>query len=289
MQAPLASGRGFFISLYQLLMNNNELLITAINAAIAGGVEILEVYHNEEAIVELKDDNSPLTQADSRSNDAIEAKLATTGIPILSEEGKSIAYADRSNWQTLWVVDPLDGTKEFIKRNGEFTVNIALVQNGTPILGVVYVPVAKDLYFAAEGIGSFMIGRVGSYTELHDLEGITNAATKLPIEQKRPFTVVGSRSHMNDETKAYIKQLETEHGEAEILSRGSSLKICMVAEGKADIYPRFAPTMEWDTAAGHAIAKYAGCETTLHNSNNPLVYNKKDLLNPWFIVKKSKM
>jgi 3'(2'), 5'-bisphosphate nucleotidase len=154
------------------------------------------------------------------------------------------------------------------------------------VLGVIYVPVAKDLYFAAEGLGSYKIGRIGSYTEIKDMEGISKASTKLPIEQKRPFTVVGSRSHMNDETKAFIEKLEAEHGEAEILSRGSSLKICMVAEGKADVYPRFAPTMEWDTAAGHAIAKYAGFEMTLHNSAKPLVYNKEDLLNPWFIVKK---
>lgn len=268
-------------------MNYKELLVTAINAAIAGGVEILEVYNNEETQVELKDDNSPLTQADNRSNDAIEARLADTNIPILSEEGKSIAYSERSNWNTLWVVDPLDGTKEFIKRNGEFTVNIALVKNGEPILGVIYVPVAKDLYFAAQGLGSYKIGRVGSYTEVENLEGISNAAKKLPIEQKRAFTVVGSRSHMNDETKAFIEKLEAEHGEAEILSRGSSLKICMVAEGNADVYPRFAPTMEWDTAAGHAIAKYAGFEMTLHDSNQPLRYNKEDLLNPWFIVQKT--
>ncbi len=267
-------------------MDYKQLLVTAINAAIAGGMEILDVYNNEETEVELKADNSPLTHADNRSNAAIEKYLQATNIPVLSEEGKAIAFKERSKWQTLWVVDPLDGTKEFIKRNGEFTVNIALVHDGVPVLGVIYVPVAKDLYFAADGLGAFKVGRIGSYTEIHDTDGITNAATKLPEEQDRPFTVVGSRSHMNDETKSFIAKLEKEHGEAEILSRGSSLKICMVAEGKADVYPRFAPTMEWDTAAGHAIVRNAGFEITLHDSNKPLQYNKEDLLNPWFIVQK---
>ena len=270
---------------YFFLMDYKNLLITAINAAVDGGDAILNVYNNEETQVEYKEDNSPLTQADKQANEAIMALLGPTGIPVLSEEGKSIAYDERKNWNQLWIVDPLDGTKEFIKRNGEFTVNIALVENGEPVMGVIYVPVSNDLYFSLKDEGSFKIGRIGSYTQIDDFDAIKSASEKLPIEDKRPFTVVGSRSHMNEETSSFIKKLEEENGAVEIMSRGSSLKICMVAEGKADVYPRFAPTMEWDTAAGHAIAKYAGFEMFLHDKNEPLKYNKKDLLNPWFIVK----
>lgn len=266
-------------------MDYNELMLTAVNAAINGGIAILDVYNNEETQVEYKDDQSPLTQADTKSNEAIMALLAGTNIPVLSEEGKSITFEERHAWDLLWIVDPLDGTKEFIKRNGEFTVNIALVKNGVPVLGVIYVPVSQDLYYGMEGEGSFKVGHVGSYAEVNDFESLKNASATLPIKEDRSFTVVGSRSHMNEETSSFIKSLEAKHGEADIMSRGSSLKICMVAEGKADVYPRFAPTMEWDTAAGHAIAKYAGFDMFLHDRDEPLRYNKEDLLNPWFIVK----
>ena len=146
-------------------------------------------------------------------------------------------------------------------------------------------PVTGDLYYAAADVGSYKVERVGGTTEIESLDAIIGASVKLPEKDSRAFTVVGSRSHMTPETEAYINQLEEEHGEVEIISKGSSLKICMVAEGKADVYPRFAPTMEWDTAAGHAIAKYAGFSMTHHDNNEPLRYNKADLLNPWFIVK----
>jgi len=268
-------------------LNYKELIVTAINASIQGGAAILDVYNNEETEVTIKGDNSPLTQADQRANEAIMAVLESTNIPVLSEEGRNIAYNERAAWEYLWIVDPLDGTKEFIKRNGEFTVNIALVKNGSPVLGVIYVPVTNDLYYGAEGLNAYKISRVGSYTVVKDFDSISSASDLLPIKEDRPFTVVGSRSHMTSETEDYIKLLEKENGQATIMSRGSSLKICMVAEGKADQYPRFAPTMEWDTAAGHGIAKNAGFEMYLHDANEPLQYNKKDLLNPWFIVKKA--
>lgn len=268
-------------------MNYQYLLVTAIKATIQGGSAILDVYNNEETEVTIKSDNSPLTQADEKSNAAIMGILQETNIPVLSEEGRSILFAERKAWEYLWVVDPLDGTKEFIKRNGEFTVNVALVKNGIPVLGVIYVPVNKDLYFGADGLNAFKIERVGSYSEVDDVNVLIAAATKLPIKDNRPFTVVGSRSHMTAETEDYIKKLEAKHGEAHIISKGSSLKICMIAEGKADEYPRFAPTMEWDTAAGHAIAKNAGFEMYLHDADVPLQYNKENLLNPWFIVKKA--
>lgn len=269
-------------------MNQSKevLLLAAINAALKGGQKILDVYNNEQTVVEIKSDNSPLTQADFKSNTAIMGELNKTGIPVLSEEGKKIPFEERSAWTMLWIVDPLDGTKEFIKRNGEFTVNIALVENGSPELGVIYVPVTGDLYFAANGIGSFKIACAPD-ASVENLHALIAEANKLPLENNRPFTIVGSRSHMTEETSAFIASIEKEQGQVQILSRGSSLKICMVAEGLADIYPRFAPTMEWDTAAGHAIAKFAGHEMYLHDQNKPLVYNKADLLNPWFIVRKS--
>jgi len=180
------------------------------------------------------------------------------------------------------LVDPLDGTKEFIKRNGEFTVNIALIEGGRPIGGVIYVPVLDELYMAHEGVGAFWVGEVRGKSE----DELMDAWVKLPKEQNREsFVVVGSRSHMSPETSEYVDQLRQEKGAVEVVSKGSSLKLCMVAEGVADEYPRFAPTMEWDTAAGHAICSAAGFSVLQYPEMTDLRYNKENLLNPWFIVK----
>lgn len=260
------------------------LLMDAIEASIKGGVEIMDVYTNG-FDVEYKDDNSPLTTADKRAHQAIMDVLSDKGIPVLSEEGRNIKYEERGGWNLLWVVDPLDGTKEFIKQNGEFTVNIALIENGSPIMGVIYVPVQEVLYFGARGFGSYRVNGGEDLLTLELLEDILNKADHLPMQMERPFTMVGSRSHMSDETAEYFEGIRKEFPDAEVLSRGSSLKICMVAEGSADVYPRFAPTMEWDTAAGHAIARFAGFDVVRPDDNRPLEYNKEDLLNPWFIVK----
>jgi 3'(2'), 5'-bisphosphate nucleotidase len=186
----------------------------------------------------------------------------------------------------LWIVDPLDGTKEFIKRNGEFTVNIALVQNSVPVLGVIYVPVKRVLYFAVEGMGAYkcsgIVAPVGKGTTLQQM---IKESELMPLEDVRDhFIVVASRSHLSPETETYIADLKKKHGSVELISSGSSIKICLVAEGSADVYPRFAPTMEWDTAAGHAIARAAGMEVYQAGKDEPLRYNKEDLLNPWFIV-----
>ena len=262
-----------------------SLLHNAIIASIDGGKEILDVYENE-FDVEYKEDNSPLTTADKRAHKAIMAKLEGTNIPVLSEEGKAIEYAERSEWSLLWIVDPLDGTKEFIKRNGEFTVNIALVQDGAPVAGVIYVPVADALYFGGESLGSFKVEEAAAKVQDSSMESILGNTVGLPQKQDREFVMVGSRSHMSDDTAAYFEKIKAQYPSAEVMSKGSSLKICMVAEGSADVYPRFAPTMEWDTAAGHAIAKYAGFEVVRPDDNLPLEYNKENLLNPWFIVKK---
>lgn len=267
-------------------MNLNKLTETAICATLDAGKEIITVYNSSDFDVQIKSDNSPLTLADKLAHKAIIEKLAETKIPVLSEEGIKDDYEIRKNWEYFWLVDPLDGTKEFIKRNNEFTVNIALIHIDTPVLGVIYVPVSKELYFASQDIGSFKsTGIALGCTEKFNLEDYINISTKLPvIEENHKFTVVGSRSHMSGETLDYIEKLKKTHSEIEIISKGSSLKLCMVAEGRADVYPRFGPTMEWDTGAGHAIAKYAGFEVTMIDGESALRYNKKELLNPWFIV-----
>ena len=262
-------------------MNFKELLQTAINASIKGGYSIMEVYASDFAI-EHKDDKSPLTLADKNCNDIIESFLLKTEIPILSEEGVEIPFNERKNWEYSWLVDPLDGTKEFVNRNGEFTVNIALIRNGNPIMGVIYVPVKEELYFAMEGLGSYKI-TVDAISS--DLDDLIEKSNKLPIDCKREnYVIVGSRSHMSAETEEFFYEKKKEHTNVEVMVVGSSLKLCMVAEGKADVYPRYAPTMEWDTGAGHAIAKYAGFSVKQFNSCDDVMYNKEDLLNPWFLV-----
>ena len=262
-------------------MNLNKLLVKAINASIKGGHAIMEVYASNFS-VQHKGDKSPLTLADKNCNDMIFSYLKCSDIPFLSEEGEKISYEDRKNWKYFWLVDPLDGTKEFVKRNGEFTVNIALIHNGDPIMGVIYVPVKEELYFSMEGLGSY---KINQNSVIQDLEALLDLSVKLPIDYNRKnYVVVGSRSHMSVETEAFFEQKKQEHGKIKVITVGSSLKLCMVAEGKADAYPRYAPTMEWDTGAGHAIAKFAGFSVKKYNSPEDIVYNKESLLNPWFLV-----
>jgi len=266
-------------------MTNNQLLHTAIKAAFRAGEEILKVYHQSDFTVEWKEDNSPLTQADSAANEKIKEYLEITGIPLLSEEGKTIDFSERRQWRKFWLVDPLDGTKEFIKRNGEFTVNIALIENSIPVLGVIFVPETKELYFAGQELGAY---KMVNFKKELILDQILFDAHRLPMSsQPNTFTVVASRSHMSKETQDYIEKLKEQHGRIETLSRGSSLKLCMVAEGKANVYPRFAPTMEWDTAAGHAIARLSGAGVIDNETGDELKYNKENLKNPWFLVKRS--
>ncbi|MAR39691.1 MAG: 3'(2'),5'-bisphosphate nucleotidase [Flavobacteriales bacterium] len=264
-------------------MRFNELLKTAINASIEGGHAIMKVYASEFS-VEHKDDQSPLTLADKNCNEVIESFLKNTHIPILSEEGAKIPYLERKDWEYSWLIDPLDGTKEFIKRNGEFTVNIALIHKGHPVMGVIYVPVKEDLYFALDGMGSYK--KSFCVDTIDDLENLISLSCSLPIKSERDsYIVVGSRSHMTKETEMFFEKKKQEHGNVEVMAVGSSLKLCMVAEGKADSYPRYAPTMEWDTAAGDAICRMAGFRVLQYNSDKPVEYNKEDLLNPWFLVK----
>ncbi len=271
-------------------MNLQFYLLPTIIAAVEAGIATLDVYH-QDFKVEEKSDKSPLTLADMRSHEIITSHLTRFDIPILSEEGKTIDYATRKEWEYLWIVDPLDGTKEFVKRNDEFTVNIALVHKQTPVLGVVYVPVFQRLYFAAKDFGAYRM-EIEDFSDINvaSIDQIVDRSVLIDIKPKteRPYTIVGSRSHATPELEAYVAKKREEHGTVEFISAGSSLKICQVAEGNADVYPRLGPTMEWDTAAGHAIAENAGALVFQSDNGEPLVYNKENLLNPWFIVSNGK-
>ncbi|WP_461630096.1 3'(2'),5'-bisphosphate nucleotidase CysQ [Labilibaculum euxinus] len=262
-----------------------ELLFAAITASLKAGKEILEVYNSKDFEIQIKSDNSPLTIADQRAHQAIVSILDELGLPVLSEEGEHLGFEIRKNWEYCWIVDPLDGTKEFIKRNDEFTVNIALIENGTSIAGVIYVPVYKQLYFSDKELGAFRMDDIVDWSG--DLDSLVVHSIALPLSQDRKsIRVVGSRSHMNQETKDFISKLQEEHDNVELISKGSSLKLCMIAEREADVYPRYAPTMEWDIAAGHAIVSASGGKVLHLNSDDEISYNKEDLLNSWFICKR---
>jgi 3'(2'), 5'-bisphosphate nucleotidase len=277
-------------------MTTAALLIPAVRGAVCAGRAILEVYSGDFQ-VEYKDDRSPLTLADKRANAVILEHIQGLGLPVLSEEGRDIPYAERRGWRRLWVVDPLDGTKEFVKRLGEFTVNIALVEDRRPVMGVVFVPVKNRLYFGRKGHGAFRVddpaaiaaaagGESGRADPEARLEALMAAAAGLPVERgpRNPPVIVGSRSHATPELEAFVEAKRRELGEVSFVSAGSSLKYLLVAEGRADIYPRLGPTMEWDTAAGEVIAEAAGASVRQYPSGAPMEYNKEDLLNPWHIV-----
>jgi len=257
--------------------------IQKINAiAKKAGEVVLEIYQ-QDFDVKFKADKSPLTKADEISNQIICSFLEKDypQIPIISEENKNIPYEIRKNWEYCWMIDPLDGTKEFVKKNGEFTINIALIYKNTPIFGVVYAPVLDWLYY-------------NDTDNAYKIE--KNKIIKLPRKQDNDkFIIVASKSHLNKETQEFIKYFTIDHqlstNDYEFLSIGSSLKLCLVAEGKANLYPRLAPTMEWDSAAADAIVRKSGKNVYKLNTinyqpstNDYLVYNKKDLLNPWFVV-----
>lgn len=262
----------------------HSLLKNAIAAAIKAGEEILTIY-NTDFNVETKADNSPLTEADKKSHDVIKSALSIFDIPLLSEEDRHDSYEKRKHWKKCWLIDPLDGTKEFIKRNGEFTVNIALIESGLPVLGVVHVPVTGKTYYSSFETGSYIFNI--NKNNKTPVEDYINNATKLTGAQNPIiYTIVASRSHSTIETENFIADKRKQFGNINCISSGSSIKICLVAEGKANVYPRFAPTMEWDTAAGHAVAKFAGCKVYDYNNRCELTYNKESLVNPSFIVER---
>src|SRR5690606_7224223 len=251
----------------------DKLIETSIIAAISAGKEILKIY-NRDFKIETKDDNSPLTEADTASNEVINSYLEKTNLPIISEENKQLDFSERKNWDKCWIVDPLDGTKEFIKRNGEFTVDIAQVEKCKPVFGVIYVPVTKELF-----VGDVVENKSWKVVadSCNSIDQLLTVETEIkPIQHttKDIIRAVGSRSHMNEDTMNYIEQLKKEYDTVEIVSKGSSLKFCLVAGGLADVYPRFAPTMEWDTAAGQAICEAVGLSVIDKSTNALMVYNR---------------
>lgn len=266
----------------------NEINLESIKRiAIDAGRAIMEIYVQDFS-VEYKEDQSPLTQADLKANSIICENLEKlySNVPIMSEENKQIHFEERKNWEYYWCIDPIDGTKEFIKKNDEFTINIALIHKNTPVLGVVYAPALGELYFAKKGQGSF-------FEEVKHHKLVKNSIKQLPFCQKDDFKVVASKSHLSQETQEFIDKLSISYPSLQTQSRGSSLKLCMIATGEANIYPRLAPTMEWDTAAADAIVREAGKMTYQYHSKFniqnselevPLEYNKAKLLNPWFVV-----
>ncbi|MGO3688871.1 MAG: 3'(2'),5'-bisphosphate nucleotidase CysQ [Psychroflexus halocasei] len=254
----------------------------AVKASIEAGEKIMQVYQ-QDIIVEKKEDNSPLTIADQRANTVIMDFLKQTEYPIISEENKAIDYEERKKWKACWIVDPLDGTKEFIKKNGEFTVNIALIKEQKTVFGVIFVPAKRELYVGdVENNSAFKI----EVPEVYNLDEILSSVEKLsPKKASDKIEVVGSRSHMNQDTTDYIEKLKSAYNkDVEIVSKGSSLKFCLVAEGKADVYPRYAPTMEWDTAAGQAICKAVGLSVIDLDTDEEMLYNRENLLNSYFHV-----
>ena len=255
-------------------MNYELLLEDVIKISKEAGLKILNIYNNNKKFnkISYKNDNSPLTLADNASNDLIctSLKSLTPKIPLLSEEGKNIKFDERKKWRQFWLIDPLDGTKEFIKRNGEFTVNIALIDNGIPILGVVHAPILDTTWYGLVSTGSYKISK-DNVSKINVIKSSKNSTIK----------VVSSRSHANNpKLDSYLSQFR----DFQLVKMGSSIKICLVADGSAHYYPRFGPTMEWDTAAAHAVVKYAGGNIFNVESNNELAYNKSNLLNPEFLV-----
>ena len=264
----------------------NELYTIAIDASIKAGAAITDIY-NKGFEVNYKADQSPLTDADLASHKCIEAKLIGTGLPLLSEEGNEPPWSVRRNWERYWLIDPLDGTKEFVKRNGEFTVNIALVENGFPIFGVIFIPVGNELYFGGKNLGAYR--STPENEESMDAKSTMDeriaAAQKLPVVPKSNDTrVMISRSHFSERAEAWLKRVEKHFTSLKTLNVGSSIKFCRVAEGGVQIYPRFSPTMQWDTASGQAIAEGAGMKVVSLEDKKRLSYHREALINPDFMV-----
>ncbi len=267
----------------------------AIFATISASKKVKEIYDSGDFEVNMKSDATPLTKADKIADTEIRERLRHTVIPLLSEEGRVVTYEERAKWSLFWLVDPIDGTKEFIKENGEFTVNVALIEDGRPIIGVICLPSFERLYFAARDFGSFRyeercIAGLQSYEECAPRELLKRSSQlPLPQESDHRFTVVSSRSHLAKEMSSYFEALRLLHPDMIDIPQGSSKKFCMVAEGTADLYPRRTPTSEWDTAAGQAICELAGCEVVkMFKPHQPINYNKEDMRNPaFYVVKKN--
>jgi 3'(2'), 5'-bisphosphate nucleotidase len=264
---------------------NGIKLIDIINIVKEASKEVLSVYNSKDYGILTKEDKTPLTIADRKSHNIIfnHLRRMVSHIPVLSEEGKNIPYEKRVNWHLFWLIDPLDGTKEFIRKNGEFTINVALIEKNSPLLGVVAVPVRDEIYFGIAGNGAYKVKDVSKININHE-EVLYKVAKRLPQSCFREkIIVVGSRSHSDEKTEGYIQKLKS-LSEIEVIPVGSSYKLCYLAEGLADVYPRFGTTMEWDIAAGHIILKEAGGRIYNAITLSELVYNKPCLENPPFIA-----
>ncbi|KRG29374.1 3'(2'),5'-bisphosphate nucleotidase CysQ [Salegentibacter mishustinae] len=243
----------------------------------------MRIYEGGNFQIESKEDNSPITLADKSANTIINEFLKPTGIPIISEENAETEFSERKLWDSCWIVDPLDGTKEFINKNGEFTVNIALVKNNKPVFGVIYIPVSKKLYFGNVVEGSSFKMIIDNKTLEEDL--LKYAEEIFPVSAQRTIRIAGSRSHINEETLEFIEGIRKKYSqEVKVIPKGSSLKFCLIADGTLNIYPRIGTTMEWDTAAGHAICKAVGIRVFDMQTNRELVYNKQNIKNNSFVV-----
>jgi 3'(2'), 5'-bisphosphate nucleotidase len=261
------------------------LLCEQFNAAVRAGAEIMKIYKHSDYDIALKSDHTPITIADRVAHNSIKRSLGATRIPILSEEGRSMLYEERCNWELFWLVDPLDGTVEFIKGNNEFTVNIALLADNECVGSVLYVPYLEKMYVAAKGKGAYLIRNIApSDNPQYEGKQIEAMLEKLPLEGSchEGFRVALSRSHQTPETHQRVEELRAEHPDLEIVEQGSSYKFCLLAEGTVDYYVRTTHTYEWDTAAGELILSEAGGKTISYPDGKPLEYNKEDLKNPWF-------
>ncbi len=265
------------------------LLCEQFNAAVRAGAEIMKIYKSSDYDIALKSDHTPITIADRMAHNSIKSSLGATRIPILSEEGRSMLYEERCNWELFWLVDPLDGTVEFIKGNNEFTVNIALMENNLCVSAIVYVPYHHKIYIAERGRGAWVMHDVAPDDEAkYSYEEIRTNCETLPLTTAAHdgYRVAVSRSHQTPETHAHIETLRAEHPTLEVIEQGSSYKFCLLAEGSVDYYVRTTTTSEWDTAAGELILREAGGTTYDYTSGTPLLYNKESLDNPWFIARR---
>ena len=266
------------------------LIVRQLNAAVRAGAAIMKIYKGDtDYDISLKSDLTPITIADRLAHNTIKSELGETRIPILSEEGRQMRYDERCNWELFWLVDPLDGTVEFIKGNNEFTVNIALMQNNRCVSAIIFVPYHNKMYIAVRGRGAWVMNGVApdegadySYAQIEE----KMEALPLAEAAHEHYRVAVSRSHQTEETHSHIDGLKADHPDIEIIEQGSSYKFCLLAEGTVDYYIRTTQTSEWDTAAGELILAEAGGSTLSYPEGEPLLYNKESLYNPWFVARR---
>ena len=266
-----------------------ELFINAVNAAVNAGKKIMSIFNSDDYEVTMKSDNSPFSLADKLAHEEIENCLAKSRIPILSEEGRDRDYDERKAWDIFWMIDPLDGTRQFIKKRKEFTVNIALVVNNYPKIGVIYAPAYNVLYLGHVQVGAYKIEnlKINGYTDIL-LDNLYKNAVRMPSVENEIFTILTSLNHTTYQTNTFIDEMRQQYGEVNTMSIGSSLKMCLLADGAANVYVRHADTYEWDTAAAQAILEAAGCSIKSLDRGKRLSYNKESLINPWFTCERNK-